>query len=65
MPNSTLTAVASLSLSALDPTVGPSMALGRCAAFAAMVKLPFSATAIKTFNLKSSNIVILLFTLQI
>ena len=37
MPNSADTAVASLSLSALEPTVGPSMAPGRCAAFAAMV----------------------------
>ena len=37
MPNSAETAVASLSFSALDPTVGPSMALGRCAALAAIV----------------------------
>ncbi len=29
MPNSALTAVASLNFSALEPTVGPSMALGR------------------------------------
>ena len=38
MPNSTETALASMSFSALDPMVGPSMALGRWAAFAAMVK---------------------------
>ena len=37
MPNSAETAVASLSFRALDPTVGPSIALGRCAALAAIV----------------------------
>lgn len=38
IPNSTETAVASMSFNALDPMVGPSIALGRLAAFAAMVK---------------------------
>ncbi|CKV87527.1 Uncharacterised protein [Mycobacterium tuberculosis] len=38
MPNSAETAVASISLSALEPMVGPSIALGRPAARAAMVK---------------------------
>ena len=38
IPNSTETAVASMSLSALEPMVGPSIALGRWAALAAMVK---------------------------
>ena len=37
MPNSAETAVASLSFRALEPTVGPSMALGRWAALAAIV----------------------------
>ena len=37
MPNSAETAVASLSLSALEPTVGPSIAPGSWAALAAMV----------------------------
>jgi hypothetical protein len=38
IPNSVDTAVASMSLSALEPIVGPSIALGRWAALAAMVK---------------------------
>src|ERR1700738_4773281 len=38
IPNSTDTALASISLRGLDPMVGPSIALGRPAALAAMVK---------------------------
>lgn len=38
IPNSTETAVASISFRAFEPIVGPSIALGRLAAFAAIVK---------------------------
>ena len=38
IPNSTETAVASISFSGLEPMVGPSIALGRLAALEAMVK---------------------------